>query len=133
MKRSEALSLRSLLERLAAQITNNTDAANATVFYPRLKNDGSLIEFKTRINWHGVTMMARQALYDYEQYNPDNAPNLWAAIRQRNGIRYIEENMPAELAFGLGEHGWWNDELYESLMEGNAYTPAVVPSVWRKV
>ena len=133
MKRSEALTLRSLMERLAAAATNITDAANATAFYPRLKYDGSLISYKDRINWHGVTMMARTALYDREENDPDHAPNLWAAIRQRNGIRYIEADMCAELAFDNGERGWWNDELYESLMAGNVYTPATAPTVWRKV
>lgn len=132
MTRQEALTLRALIERGTVSYTM-TEAAVGTALMPQMHYDGSLIEYKTRINWHGVTMMARQALYDYEQYNPDNAPNLWAAIRQKDGIRYIEVDMPAELAFSFGERGWWEDELYESQMEGNVYTPATAPTVWRKV
>lgn len=132
MTRTEALNLRALIERGTASYTL-TEAAVGTRLMPRMKYDGSLIEYMTRIAFNGVTMMARTALYDTVENDPEHAPNLWAAIRQKNGIRYIEENMAAELAFAYGEKGWWNDELYISRMEGNPYTPASAPTVWEKV
>lgn len=37
------------------------------------------------------------------------------------------------LAFAKGEKGWWNDELYESLLAANVWTPAVNPDGWKKI
>lgn len=132
MTRQEALRLRALIER-GTTTYDMTEAAFGTILMPTLRYDGSLIEYKTRVGWYGVTMMARTALYDREENDPDHAPNLWAAIRQKDGIRYIEQDMVAELAFDNGERGWWENELYESQMAGNVYTPATAPTAWRKV
>lgn len=124
--------LRPLMVAGAVTFTPTQIAAGAELCR-KLKQDGSLVEYKTYINWNGVVMMARNALWDTAENDPDHAPNLWAAIRQKNGIRYIEADMPAELAFGLGDKGWWQDELYESRMEGNVYTPVSAPAAWAKV
>lgn len=49
------------------------------------------------------------------------------------GYRIIPETITAGLAFAKGEKGWWNDELYESLLAANVWTPAVNPDGWKKI
>jgi hypothetical protein len=98
-----------------------------------MKYDGSLIAYKTRINWHGQIKMAAQDLWATEANDPDHAPTLWTNIRYKDGYRYIEDNMSAADAFDLGERGWWNDILYESLSAGNVYTPTQYPQGWKEV
>lgn len=49
------------------------------------------------------------------------------------GYRLIPETITATLAFAKGERGWWNDELYESLLDANVYTPSVNPDGWKKI
>lgn len=136
MKRFKAKQLRALIERGTVNYTM-TEAAVGAILMPKLKYDGGLINYKDRIGWpvdgNYVTMMARTAMYDTVENDPAHAPNLWALIREKNGFRYIEENMAAELAFDLDEKGWWEDKLYKSKMQGNPYTPASAPTVWEEV
>ena len=64
---------------------------------------------------------------------PAAAPPLWEDIQYRQGYRIIPETITAGLAFAKGEKGWWNDELYESLLAANVWTPAVNPDGWKKI
>ncbi len=56
-----------------------------------------------------------------------------AVFRYCNKYRIISETITATLAFSKGEKGWYRDNLYESLMDGNVFTPTVAPTVWKKV
>ena len=98
-----------------------------------LTGGGSLIKAGTRINWHGKIKKAAVDLWDTAANTPDEAPSLWEDVQYRDGYRIIPETITATLAFSKGERGWWRDVLYESLMDGNVFTPAVSPTVWQKV
>lgn len=127
-----ARQLRPLIEKAAAGL-DDKDASMSAELFPRMKYDGSEIAYKTRINWNGTIKQAKNTLWDLEIYNPDNAPNLWADITYRDGIRIIPVIISAEDAFSLGEKGWWGDVLYESLIDANVYTPAQYPAGWKEV
>lgn len=98
-----------------------------------LTGGGSLIKADTRINWHGKIKKAAVDLWDTAENTPETAPSLWEDVQYRDGYRIIPETITATLAFSKGERGWWGDVLYESLMDGNVFTPEVSPSVWQKV
>lgn len=49
------------------------------------------------------------------------------------GFRIIPETITAGLAFSKGEKGWWQDELYESLLAANVWNPSVNPDGWKKI
>lgn len=127
-----ARALRPLIEKASAGLEDK-DASCGAELFPRMKYDGSLIAYKTRINWRGTVKMAAVDLWDTEQNNPDNAPALWSDIAYKDGYRYIPEVITADQAFTLGEKGWWLDELYESLIAANVYTPAAYPQGWKKL
>lgn len=127
-----ARALRPLIEKAAASLSD-ADASRAVELSGRYPGDGSLIEATTRINWKGQLKRAAAALWATTENDPDHAPNLWEDVMYRDGIRIIPEVITAGTAFSLGERGWWGDELYESLLEANVYTPAQYPAGWRKV
>lgn len=131
MTRSKALQLRALIEQAATSLSDK-EASLGPELFPGLKYDGSLILYKTRINWKGNVKMAAQDLWDREENNPDNAPALWADIDFKDGYRYIHEIITTAEAFDLGERGWWQDELYESLYAANVHNPSVWPDGWKK-
>ena len=131
MTRKEALKLRAIVEQAAVSLTDQT-ASEGVMLFPRLKGDGELIRFGTRINWHGTLKRAAVDLWDTEANNPDNAPDLWEDIGYREGIRIIPQVITARLAFALGEKGWWGDVLYESLIAANTYTPEQYPAGWKE-
>lgn len=126
-----AKDLRYAIETAAASL-DDKDASTAPELFPRLRGDGGLIKAGTRINWGGTIKRAAVDLWDTTENTPEKAPALWEDISYRKGYRIIPETITAGLAFEKGEKGWWGDELYESLLEANVWTPAANPSGWTK-
>ena len=100
---------------------------------PQMSYNGELISFGTRINWKGAVKKAAVDLWDTEENNPDNALDIWEDIEYREGYRIIPEEITFVKQFAQGERGWWKDELYESLVSGNVYTPEQYARNWIKV
>lgn len=114
-------------------LTENLDDAMASTvipLYPSMKYTGELIESGTRINWNGTLKRAAVDLWDREDCNPDNAPDLWEDIMYRDGYRIITETITVALAFAKGERGWWGDVLCESAVDNNVYTPEQYADNW---
>ena len=132
MTRQHAYKLREMMHKAAISL-DDKDASTAAELFPRMKYDGALIPYQTRINWHGTVKMAALDVWDREENNPDNAPALWSDIKYRDGIRIIPEVITAAEMFAKGEQGWWGEDLYESLIDANVYTPVQYPSGWRLV
>lgn len=117
-------------------LTANLDDATASTvipLYPAMRYDGSLIRAGVRVNWGGTLKRAAVDLWDREDSNPDNAPDLWEDILYRDGYRIIPETITAGLAFTLDECGWWGDVLYRSKLEANVHTPEQHPDGWEIV
>ena len=125
-----ARKLRPIVEQAATSLDDKTASEAATLF-PKLKQAGELIRAGTRINWNSTIKKAAADLWDTEENNPDNAPTLWENIAYKDGYRYIPEVITSTTAFALGECGWWNDELYESIIPANTYTPEQYPHGWK--
>ena len=126
---------RAYRKAILAAVPNLDDktASTSVSLFPRLKEDGSLIEAGTRINWNGTLKRAAVDLWDTPENNPDNAPSLWEDINYKDGYRIIPENITATLVFTLHECGWWGDTLYRSLLSANTFTPEQHPDGWEVV
>lgn len=111
---------------------NATDsqASMSTFVYPTLKEDASLVKAGTRINWNGILKRAAVDLWDVSENNPDNAPSLWENIAYKDGFRIIPQTITVGTAFEKDEKGWWNDQLYKSLINANTYTPEQYSNGW---
>ena len=131
MTRSEAQKLITDIVKLREAATD-TQASLAVSVYPTLKQDGSLIKSGTRINHNGTIIRAAVDLYDTETNSPENAPTLWEALNYKEGYRIIPEVITVGTAFSKAELGWWNNELYESLVDSNVYTPDQYAPNWSK-
>ena len=131
MTRGEAQKLIADIVKLREAATD-TQASLAVSVYPTLKQDGSLIKSGTRINHNGTIIRAAVDLYDTETNSPENAPTLWEALNYKDGYRIIPEVITVGTAFSKGELGWWNGELYESLVNSNVYTPDQYAPNWSK-
>lgn len=127
-----ARALRPYIVKSAASLTD-ADASLAPELFTRLTGSGSLVKAGTRICWQGGIKRAAVDLWDTEENTPDAATNLWEDIQYKQGFRLIPETITATLAFAKGERGWWKDELYESMLAANVYTPSVNPDGWKKI
>lgn len=129
------------VQRLALRRqVNSLDIDEATAsrmvdFYPEMTDfaAGGLIAAKTVISWRGALKRAAVDLWNAAENSPDNAPALWEDIAYKDGIRIIPATITAGQAFAKGECGWWNDAVYESVIEANTYTPAQYPAGWELV
>ncbi len=131
MTRSEAQKLIADIVKLREAATDAQASLTVSV-YPTLKQDDSLIKSGTRINHNGMIIRAAVDLYDTETNSPENAPTLWEALNYKEGYRIIPEVITVGTAFSKGELGWWNNELYESLVDYNVYTPDQYAPNWSK-
>ena len=116
-----------------ARAISEADISLHPDLFPRLKEDGSLVEGGKHINWRSTVKRSRTALWDTAENNPDNAPTLWEDIAYREGIRIIPDAITAENPFSLDELGWWEDTLYRSKINANVYTPVQYPDGWEVV
>lgn len=114
-------------------LDDDTAVESCVKLFPSMKYDGSLIKYQSRIQFNGKLYRAVVDLWDEEQYNPANSPNLWKEIIYSGGIREIPEVITAAEAFAAGEKGRWKGEVYESLISGNVWTPEAYPTAWKKV
>ena len=118
-------------QEAGTSILADREASMLVDMAPNMKYDGSLVEAGTRIRWGDKLKRASVALWDREENNPDNAPTLWEDIQYVDGVRVIQENMSAALAFSYLEEGWWKGKVYISQMQGNVYTPETAPNQWK--
>lgn len=132
MKLNEALKLRSIVEMASTSLDDKTASEGVSLF-PRLKGDGSIIKAGTRINWDGVIKRATVDLWDSEANSPKYAPTLWEDISYKDGYRIIPEVITAGAVFAKDECGWWEDDLYRSLIDNNVWNPPQYPQGWEKV
>ena len=135
MTREEALRIRAQVEAGAAALPDMAASVEPTLSRT-MHYDGKLIPAGTRINWYGVLKRAAVDLWDIEENNPDNAPELWEDVLYRDGIRVIPTVITAGLAFSVGEVGWWGDVLMRSIRPGektNIHTPEEAPELWEEV
>ena len=109
---------------------NDQDASITPELFPKMIYDGALVNAGTRINWNGVIKKAAVDLWDTESNNPENAPTLWENLEYREGYRIIPETITVTSMFNKDEYGWWNDQLYKSLIDANVYTPEQYAAGW---
>lgn len=131
MKRNEAIRMREIIEMAIVNVADK-EASEVPTLFPDMKYDGGLIKAGTRINWQGSLKRAAVDLWNREENNPDNAPGLWEDIAYKEGYRIIPEAITVGTAFSKDELGWWQDELYKSLIEANVYTPEQYAAGWEK-
>lgn len=129
MTRDEASKLRTIVEQAVVSLDDKT-ASKAPTLFPRLAQNGKLINAGTRINWNGTIKRATVDLWDNAESTPDIAPTLWEDISYRKGYRIIPETITSGTAFAKDEYGWWNDALYRSLIDNNVWTPDQYASGW---
>lgn len=126
----EARRMKPYIQKGAQSLTDQ-EASFVPTLYGGMSYDGSLIKSGTKINWNGLLKRAAVDLWDTEDNNPDRAPDLWEDILYRDGIRIIPETITVGTAFAKDELGWWGDQLYKSIYDGqNVWTPEQYPAGW---
>lgn len=132
MKRKDLLAFINAFKQLRENVDDRQASVSADIF-PKLKNSGNLIKVGTRINFNGTIKRARVDLWDSEENNPNNAPNLWEDLSYREGCRVLQSAITAENPVALNELCWYKDVLYKSKIANNVWLPDAYPAGWEEV
>ena len=132
MTRDELDAVIAAIKNVREKSDDKTASESAAIF-PTMKYAGALIRVGTRIKRGKKIMKAAVDLWDTEENDPDNAPELWEEIAYREGIRIIPAIITVTTAFSEGELGWWGDVKYRSKVNANVYTPEQYPGYWNIV
>ena len=135
MTKDKAMKLRSLIEQASMSLPDK-EASEGAELFPCLTGDGALVKVGTRINWNGTVKKSTVDLWDTVDNDPDHAPTLWVDVDYVDGVRKIPQTdsgiFEATLAFAEGEDGYSSADgmIYTSKVNGNVYTPQLVPTNW---
>ena len=134
MTEKQAKALRSVLVQGGASLSDAI-ISTAPEACQCMKYDGALIKNGTRIYWpeDGKIYKNGSDLWDREEFNPKNSPELWSEIMYREGVRIIPQKIEISTRFAKDELGWWGNDLYKSLVDNNVYTPEEYPDNWEIV
>lgn len=138
LTKADAIAFRKQIEAAALNL-DDKGASMSADFYSDMTYSGNLIPAGKRINHNGKLYKAAVDLWDREENNPDNAPDLWAKIEYVNGIRIIPNvaggSFDVARAFALNEPGYWeaDGKTYKSLLPSNVYTPIAYPKGWEEI
>jgi hypothetical protein len=131
MTEKQAKALRDVLVQGGTSLSDAV-ISTAPMACRRMKYDGSLIQNGTRIYWpeDGKIYKNGSDLWDREEFNPKNSPELWSEILYRLGIRVIPPKIEVSTKFSKDEMSWWGDTLCRSKVDNNVYTPEEYPDNW---
>jgi hypothetical protein len=129
---------RKALQMFAASLTEEQAMEVATVY-------GAWAEGKNYIAGafltYGENSVGDPQLYKVVQehtsqadWTPDKTPSLYVAIGlDEKGYPVWSQPTGAHDAYNTGDIVDYNGKLYESLMDGNIYSPEAYPAGWREV
>jgi hypothetical protein len=121
--------------QMFAQTVNDEKAMEIATIYPSYEV-GKLYKANDMFTY-GVNGVGDPQLYRVNQdrtsqadWIPRNTPSLYKAIGIVNG--YVEWSQPsgAHDTYNKGDIVWYQEKLYISTVDGNAYAPGVVDGQW---
>ena len=134
MKKSE---LKRLVERyrskveLASSWTDDTDALECIELFPKWVADKSVIVGE-RLQYNSLLYKCVQAHITQTGWEPDKTPALWVRISVEEFPEWVQPTGSAD-AYNMGDKVTYNGKHYESLINGNVWSPDAYPQGWKEL
>lgn len=127
-----ARKLRPYIEKASASLADE-DALEATYLFPNWSADQDYAK-DVRVLYDGVLYKCLQTHTSLPNWTPVAAPSLWAKvlIPDENVISEWEQPNSTN-AYNKGDKVIFNGTVYESLIDGNVWSPAAYPGGWKEV
>ena len=126
----KAKKLRAIIERAVAALELDNEAALECVeLFPAWEN-GKAYTVETRVQYDGKLYRCVQAHTSQSDWTPPVAASLWSGVTVDPATGYDEWKQPtgAHDAYKKGDRVLFNGSVYESLIDGNAYSPTAYPA-----
>lgn len=118
---------------LAAELDDDTVAALAPLYDPW--KPGLAVTVGSLYAWDGTIVECVQAHTTQADWTPDATPALWKIHRTTQGPTPDEWVQPtgAQDAYKIGDRVTFEGHVYESLIDGNTWSPTAYPAGWRLI
>lgn len=131
----KAKKLRAIIERAVAALELDNEAALECVeLFPAWEN-GKAYTVETRVQYGGKLYRCVQAHTSQSDWTPPVAVSLWSGVTVDPATGYDEWKQPtgAHDVYKKGDRVLFNGSVYESLIDGNAYSPTAYPAGWKLI
>lgn len=131
----KAKKLRAIIERAVAALELDNEAALECVeLFPTWEN-GKAYTVETRVQYGGKLYRCVQAHTSQSDWTPPVAAALWSGVTVDPATGYDEWKQPtgAHDAYKKGDRVLFNGSVYESIIDGNAYSPTAYPAGWKLI
>lgn len=131
----KAKKLRAIIERAVAALELDNEAALECVELFPAWEVGKEYAAGTRAQFGGTLYECVQAHTSQSDWTPSAAVSLWSAVKVDAETGYDEWTQPtgAHDAYNTGDRVVFEGSVYESLIDGNVYSPTVYPAGWKLV
>ena len=131
MKRSKVLSLRSLIEKASASLSDE-DAINGVELFKQWAV-GIEVTVGERLRYGADLYRVEQSHTTQEGWTPDVTPALYTKVAEPGEIPVWRQPTGAQDAYMTGDKVWYPEKdttVYESLIDNNVYSPEAYPGGW---
>jgi len=134
MLRSELFKYRELIEKGSASLPD-ADAIEAVGLFP-LWAVGVAYSVGERVQYDGKLYKVVQAHTSQADWAPPTVPALFTEVAKPGEIPVWKQPTGAQDAYNKGDKVYYptkGDDIYESLIDANVWSPADYPQGWQKV
>ena len=132
--RQRAHQLRALIEKASASL-EDTDALDGKELFPAWAS-GVSYAVDDRIRYDGKLYRVVQAHTSQADWLPPEVPALYTEIAAPGEIPIWKQPTGAQDAYKTGDKVWYPDKsgkVYESLIDGNVWSPVDYPQGWKVI
>ena len=128
-----ARELRRQIEIDAAVMTDET-ALQFTELFPTWSGEGKQYNDGDRVRYQGILYKVLQAHTSQVTWNPIDAPSLFAKVLIPDPTVIPEWEQPDSTnPYMRGDRVYFDNKVYESLIDNNVWSPAAYPAGWQLI
>ena len=134
MKRSELFKIREIIEKASASL-EDADALDAVELFP-LWAVGVAYSVGERVQYDGKLYKVVQAHTSQADWTPPIVPALFTEVAKPGEIPVWKQPTGAQDAYNKGDKVYYptkDDDIYESLIDANVWSPNDYPQGWKVV
>lgn len=139
MNYGQAKKLRAMLERFAAELTDDEALDGAAMLFPRWSGDGVSYSVGDRIYYNGILYRVLQAHTSLPTWTPDITAALFAKVLINKDDEGQQTDIPeweqpdATNPYMKGDRVRFGGVIYESLIDYNVWSPAAYEAGWLRI
>jgi hypothetical protein len=128
-----AQKLRPYIEKAAISLSDE-DALEAIDLFPKWDGAHGKYFVDDKVRHNGILYRCLQEHISQDGWTPTAAPSLWAKVLIPDPNVIPEWEQPDSTnPYKKGDRVMFNGKIYESLIDGNVWSPATYPGGWAEV